>query len=278
MKKIFTIFASLFLTLALFAATPRPTTSITIQSADRNDIRVVIDGRRFEPNDNFMRIRGIQPGYHQLKIYRERNSGRFTIFGQRYDMVYNSSLYVRPQSNLMINIDMYGRAQVIENRSRNRNNDWDNSWGNQNGRDFDYDNGRNSGDYGDRDRNGNNNDGRWGNQDRNGGWDRGNGGYGNGSYNNAMNDYDFSRALNSLNMQRDQFRKIDAAKQIISTNFFTSVQVRQMLQSFSFENDKLDLAKMAYDKTVDKQNFYMVNDAFQYSSSKDELARYIRSH
>jgi len=286
MKKIFTILASLFVTVALFAAAPRPTTSITIHSADRNDIRVVIDGRRFEPNDNFMTIRGIQTGYHQVKVYRERNSGRFTIFGQKYDMVYNNSIYVRPSTNLMINIDRNGRAQVIENRGRN--NDRNNGrWG-QNGRDYDYEMGRNYGDYGDHDRDWNDRDSRWGNRDQNGGWgnkdqnggwDKGNGGYGNnGGYGSkAMDDYEFSRALNSINMQRDQFRKMDNARQVINMNYFTSSQVRQMLQSFSFENDKLDLAKMAYDKTIDKQNFYLVNDAFSYSTTKDELARWVRT-
>jgi hypothetical protein len=71
---------------------------------------------------------------------------------------------------------------------------------------------------------------------------------------------------------------VRSATQIISTNFFTSEQVKEMLQLFSFENNKLDLAKLAYDKTVDQRNFYVVNDVFSYNNSKDELARYIRNH
>jgi hypothetical protein len=71
---------------------------------------------------------------------------------------------------------------------------------------------------------------------------------------------------------------VKSATQIINTNFFTSEQVKEMLQLFSFENNKLDLAKLAYDKTVDPRNFYVVNDVFSHSNSKDELARFIRNH
>jgi hypothetical protein len=299
MKKIFTLAASFILAISLFAAAPRPKTMLTIQSYDQTDIRVVIDGRRFEPNTSYLRIRDLQPGYHQVKVYRERRSGLFTIFGNKYDMVYNNSMYVRPQSNITIIIDRNGRAQMSENRMNGRNNDWnDRSRGWSNGNDYDFDRGSNYGDYGDRDRDWNDRDSRWDGRNRNGGSNNGGygngnnggygnnngGGYGNGGYGNnsgygrQMSDYDFSRALNSISMQRGDFQKVESARQIINTSFFSSTQVKQMLQLFSFENDKLDLAKLAYSKTVDKQNFSIVSDVFNSYSSRDELARYIRSH
>jgi hypothetical protein len=288
MKKIFTLLASFILTLSLFAAT-RPKTMLTIQSHDQSDIRVVIDGRRFEPNTSFMRIRDIQPGYHQVKIYREKRSGLFTIFGQRYEMVYNSSMFIRQQSNVMITIDRHGRAKVSDRRMNGRNNDWDDrnrGWSNDN--DYDFDRGRSYGDYGDRDRDWNDRDSRWDkNRDRrndNGGWGN-NGGYGNGGYGNnnggyfrAMSDNEFGRALTTISNERSNYSKLQVMQQVIHSNYFTSAQVRQMLQLLSFETDKVDMAKLAYDKTVDKQSYFVVNDVFSYSSSKDELARYIRSH
>ena len=45
---------------------------------------------------------------------------------------------------------------------------------------------------------------------------------------------------------------------------------------FSFENNRLEIAKLAFRKTVDKQNYFMLNEALTFSSSKDELARFIR--
>ena len=49
-----------------------------------------------------------------------------------------------------------------------------------------------------------------------------------------------------------------------------------MLQLFSFEGNKLELAKQAYSKTLDKQNYQCVADVLMFRSSKDELARFIR--
>ncbi len=70
--------------------------------------------------------------------------------------------------------------------------------------------------------------------------------------------------------------RLTSAKTIIDKNNFTAQQVKEMMLLFSFENNKLEIAKYAYRKTVDKQNYYVVNDAFTFSSSKDELARFIR--
>jgi hypothetical protein len=277
MKRIFTLFATLILTLSLFAAA-RPKTMLTIKSADgSSDIRVIIDGRRFEPYANFMRIRDMRPGYHSIKIYRERNFGIFTIFGQRYDVVFSNSLVLKPNSNVMINIDRFGRAQVLESRIGGRDFDRnDRDW--KRDHDFDFDRGRNFGDYGDRDRTWNERDTRWGDRERNGGWDN-NGGYGNGgSFSKAMSDYEFDRVLDNISKERFENNMMRSATQVISTNYFTSEQVKDLLQLFTSENNKLELAKLAYDKTVDQRNYYVVNDVFSFSGSKDELARYIRNH
>ena len=285
MKKIFTLFTSLFLTLALLAA-ERPKTMLTIKSADQSDIRVVIDGRRFEPYASYMRVSDLQPGYHSIKVYRERNFGIFTIFGQRYDLVFNNSMFIKPRSNVMISIDRFGRAQVFENRMGGRSFDWDDrDW--KYDHDVNFDSGHNDGDYGvrDRDGRGENRDNRNGGYGNNGGYDNNkgrygdNGGYGNGgNLSRAMTDYEFNHVLDNISKERFENNMLKSATQIINSNYFTSEQVKQMLQLFSFENNKLDLAKLAFDKTVDQRNFYIVNDVFSYSNSKDELARYIRSH
>jgi hypothetical protein len=286
MKKIFTLFATLILTISLFAAA-KPKSMLTIKSADRSDIRVVIDGRRFEPYANYMRISDMQPGYHSIKVYRERNLGIFTIFGQSYDVVFSNSMFIKPQSNVMISIDRFGRAQVLENRMGGRNYDWnDRDW--KHDHDFDFDRGRNFGDYGDRDRNWNDRDTKWGDRDnRNGGYgNNNNSGYGNnggygsngGNFSRAIADNEFNRVLDNISKERGENNMVKSATQIINVNFFTSEQVKEMLQLFSFENNKLDLAKLAYDKTVDQRNFSVVNDVFSYSNSKDDLARYIRNH
>jgi len=285
MKTIFTLLSSLILSVAVLAADVRPKSMLTIKSIDRGDIRVVIDGRRFEPNDNFMRIPAINAGYHTVKIYRERNSGMFRIFGKMYEVVYSSSLVIRPRTSVLISVDRFGRATVNESRMNggfgqgNRGFDgrdgdariWDRN------HEFDFDGSRNQGDY-DRNRDG----GQWGNQsqDRHDGRidNRNDRGYNDNIYSKAMSDFEFNRVLASIQKEWFENNKAKSASQIISANNFTTAQVKQMLQLFSMESTKLDLAKQAYSKTVDQNNYFMINDVFSFNSSKDELTRFIRSH
>jgi hypothetical protein len=293
MKTIFTLFLSLFLSISLFAADARPKSTLVIRSADRGDIRVIIDGRRFEPNDNYLRIRSMQSGYHNVKIYRERNNGRFGIFGSRYEVVFNSSVSIRPRADVTINIDRFGRATVDEGRTNGfgygNNGYGNNGYGDRDrtdkgynddknwdkDHDFDYDRSNNSGDYDSR-------DSKWDDRDNPSRDDRDNRNndnrdYNNNGYSQAMSDMDFSRVMESIQKEWFENNKMKSASQIISSNFFTTAQVKQMLQLFSFENNKLDLAKQAYGKTVDQRNYYVINDVFSFSSSKDELANYIRN-
>lgn len=262
MKTIFTLFASLFLSAAVFATDARPKSMLTVKSSDYGDIRVVLDGRRFEPGDNSLMIRELQPGYHQVRVYRARNNGRFSIFGKRYEMVYNSSLMIKPATQVRILIDRFGRATVAERRingnyyGQDRRSDRNNDWGRDNqGRDRDWD-GSHDYDF--------DHDGKLGDYDSNYGYDRG------------MDDREFSQLLRSIQTEWSENNRMKSASQVVKTNSFTSVQVKQLVQLFSFENNKLDLAEQAYQNTVDKKNYYIINDVLSFSS-KAELASYIRN-
>ena len=68
------------------------------------------------------------------------------------------------------------------------------------------------------------------------------------------------------------------ARQIIDQNNFTSDQVKYLMQLFSFENNRLDIAKFAYRNTVDQRNYFVVYDALSHSNSKEQLADFIRRY
>ncbi|HYM95120.1 MAG TPA: DUF4476 domain-containing protein, partial [Chitinophagaceae bacterium] len=102
-----------------------------------------------------------------------------------------------------------------------------------------------------------------------------NDGYGGYKYSQAINDRDFDFILQSIQKEWFENNKVESARQIITTNYFTSEQVKRMLQLFNFENNKLELAKLAYKKTVDPQNYQCVFGVLSFSSSKTELSRYI---
>jgi hypothetical protein len=258
MKKISTLLASLILTVSVFAAA-KPKSTLTIQSFDRSDMKVVIDGRRFEPANmsNTVTIRGIETGTHQVKIYRQKNSGRFNILGKVYEVVFNSTVSVNSRSNTMISIDRFGRATVNTNRNNGRSDRDDNRDWSRND-DFDFDRGNRSGDY-------DNRSGGWGDYDNH---------YG---YESGMSDREFSSVLQSIQKEWLESNKLKSASHIVTSNSLTAAQVKQLVLLFSFESNKLDLAKQAYANTVDKRNYSMINDAFAFNSSIDELARFIRN-
>ncbi len=70
-------------------------------------------------------------------------------------------------------------------------------------------------------------------------------------------------------------KKVQAAKNALKSNYYTAQQVKQVLFTFSFDTYKLDVAKYAYDVSFDKANFFVVGDAFSFSTYADELEKYI---
>ena len=81
-------------------------------------------------------------------------------------------------------------------------------------------------------------------------------------------------------LQNESFdnSKLTMAKQAIGSNWVSTSQVKQLLELFSYEDNKLVLAKYAYPYTTDRNNYFLLYDGFTYSSSKEELAKFIRDY
>ena len=90
-----------------------------------------------------------------------------------------------------------------------------------------------------------------------------------------MSPGNFSSAVNSVENKDFEDTKKTMAKQIIDGNCFYASQIKELLSVFDFEDSKLTIAKYAYDKTLDKNNYYQVNDAFQFDASITDLNKYI---
>ncbi len=61
------------------------------------------------------------------------------------------------------------------------------------------------------------------------------------------------------------------AKNIANNNGLSSWQIREMLMVFSYESSRVEFAKYAYASCVDPENYYQIQDAFQFSSSISEV-------
>jgi hypothetical protein len=90
-----------------------------------------------------------------------------------------------------------------------------------------------------------------------------------------MEESQFSDAMNSVSSKSFDDDKYTVANQITGSNCLTADQVKRMMAELDFEDTKLEYAKIAYNKTFDIGNYYKLNDAFDFSSSIDELNEYI---
>lgn len=86
---------------------------------------------------------------------------------------------------------------------------------------------------------------------------------------------DFGMLRNSIANKSFESTKLEIAKQALQRFNFNTQQVAEMMRLFTFESSKLDFAKAAYNKTVDKNRYFIINDEFTFSSSISELNRYI---
>jgi hypothetical protein len=90
-----------------------------------------------------------------------------------------------------------------------------------------------------------------------------------------MSDMDYGSAKQSISTKSFESDKLTIAKQVLGSNCMTCAQIRDIMTMFSFEDSRLDFAKYAYGYVYDPGNYYKLNDAFQFSSSIDELNNYI---
>lgn len=93
-----------------------------------------------------------------------------------------------------------------------------------------------------------------------------------------MDETQFGNAQRSISSRDFEDSKMTMAKQITGANCLTADQVRRIMNQFDFESSKLEYAKFAYNKTYDIGNYYMLNDAFDFESSIDELNEHINGY
>ncbi len=62
----------------------------------------------------------------------------------------------------------------------------------------------------------------------------------------------------------------------LSRSNVMSADVMDLMRLLSFDNNRLKLAKYAYARTCDKQNYYRVSSVFDFSSNSRELQRFLQ--
>jgi len=102
--------------------------------------------------------------------------------------------------------------------------------------------------------------------------------YGNTTQYRSMSNVDFAQLKNTVAAQSFESTKESVARQGLNANYLTSAQIVDLLSVFGFESTKLEIAKAAYGRCVDRQNYYLVSNAFSFSSSVESLNTYINGY
>ena len=82
------------------------------------------------------------------------------------------------------------------------------------------------------------------------------------------------KAVKAETFDKDKLR---LSRQILTDSIgrVSSAQVKEMLGLLQFDTARLELAKVGYDHVCDPEQYFVVNDAFTFSSHRRELSKYI---
>ncbi len=85
----------------------------------------------------------------------------------------------------------------------------------------------------------------------------------------------FQELLNMLQKEAFESGKLEIVRTAAKDNFFTSEQVKRIMETFQFDDYKVKAAKILYPRVVDRENFFVVFSTLTYSSSREELRKWI---
>lgn len=103
-----------------------------------------------------------------------------------------------------------------------------------------------------------------------------NAGIGSGNLNRQpMSTREFTAFLQNLKRASFDDQKIRLIQAQVKVSWFTSSQIKQILQNLSFDPQRLVAGKILFDKCVDPQNFHQVYQVFSFKSYRDQLMQYV---
>jgi hypothetical protein len=217
MKSILTVFVACISFIGAYAEAPSSRVRISIPG--NSDIRVLIDNRYYSDDDNAIVINNLSPGRHTIHVYRARNAKNNKRWRKtkRDELLYSSTLLVKPNRSMNIMVDRRGQVRIDEDR---------NGW---------YGNDRRNDDWKDHDRR--DDDLRNGNDDR---YDDRN------DRRPPVSNAAFQTIVEKLAREFLEAVRLDHAKRYIDNNYFTNAQLRQMERLFSNDRYRREFQQYAY--------------------------------
>jgi hypothetical protein len=228
--------------------------TLTLRMWDNSILSVNLDGQVFDQYNTTYTFSNVSGGNHYLKVYRYYTNN-YGVVSSYPKMVFNGYISISPGKSINAMITADCRFMVLSelNLAGAAGNYYGNSPHHGNPHNYannGYDDDHNI-----------------------------NGGYASYNYGpSCMSDYDFMSLKAVVANTTFDDTKLSICKQAVSTNSVSSNQVCELMGLLTFESSRLELAKYAYNSVIDKSRYYIVNNAFTFSSSIDELNRYISTY
>jgi hypothetical protein len=237
MKALFVTFSIFLCSIALKAN--HTYSQLRLKMFDNSAFTVLFNNQKYAtPVSNF-NIKGISPGRHKIKVFK----ARYGYMNHQPILVYNGWINIPARTKVVAIIDAYHQFNILNQISICDGTPDFNYYGN-NG--FDAANSTCSAPY-----------------------------YEALPSAPCMSHGSFKQLLATMENSSFDSNKLQIAMQAISRSGISSDQVLTLLNEMTFESNKLALAKQAYKHTFDKENYFIVNNGFTFSSSIHTLNEYI---
>ncbi len=243
MKKIFsTLLFTLLFSSTIFAH--RPASVFTLKQLTHQPILIEFDHVRYTSNDNEFRLDNLQPGTHYISIAAMHNNGYYGT-PSCPEIIYRGAIDIPIRSTVksVLTCDMLFKIVCVEPR----NDGFSEDFYHHHHHEMSYDNGCQEPTYV-------------------------------APAPAGMNCERFDALKATMASRNFESTRIVIAKQAISCERINTVQLSQLMQLLTFESSKLDLAKFAYNYTVDPQNYFRLDNEFAFESSVTDLTNYIQYH
>ena len=93
-----------------------------------------------------------------------------------------------------------------------------------------------------------------------------------------ISDPDFEQLRNTVANTQYETKKMDTLKTLTGNVNFTTAQVGELMGLFSFQSNKLDVAKMLYMFTVDRQNYPSLASNFSFDAQKEDFKKFLEGN
>lgn len=95
---------------------------------------------------------------------------------------------------------------------------------------------------------------------------------------NVATDTEAQQMAEQIKDQAFPDERLARARMITNNHCFVSSQVVTVITAFTFEDNRLTMAKELYRQTTDRSNYHLVIDSFAFKSDRDELTAYIQNN